>query len=41
MILTAHKEFKRTVSVSKRVFNFDDYYAEFLQDKILDLMKAI
>ena len=41
MILTAHKEFKRTVSVSKGVFNFDDYYAEFLQDKILDLMKAI
>ena len=41
MILTAHKEFIRTVSVSKRFFNFDDYYAEFLQDKILDLMKAI
>ena len=41
MILKAHKEFKRTVSASKRIFNFDYYYAEFLQDKILDLMKTI
>ena len=41
MILTTHKEFKGTVSASKGVFNFDDCYADFLQDKILDLMKAI
>ena len=41
MILTTHKEFKGTVSASKGVFNFDDCYADFLQDKTLDLMKAI
>ena len=41
MILTAHEEYKRTVSTSKRTFNFDDYYDEFLQNQILDLMKAI
>ena len=41
MILTAHEEYKRTVSTSKRIFNFDDYYDEFLQNQILDLMKAI
>ena len=41
VILTTHKEFKGTVSASKGVFNFDDCYADFLQDKILDLMKAI
>ena len=32
MILTSHK---------KRIFNFDDCYAGFLQEKMLDLMKAI
>ena len=41
MILTSHKEFKQTVTISKRIFNFDDRYAEFLQDKMLDLMKSI
>ena len=41
MILTAHEEYKRTVSTSKHIFNFDDYYDEFLQKQILDLMTAI
>ena len=41
MILTSHKEYKRTVTISKRIFNFDDCYAELLQDKMLYLMKAI
>ena len=41
MKLTSHKEYKRTVTISKRIFNFDDCYAEFLQNKMLDLMKAI
>ena len=41
MILTSHEEYKRTVTISKRMFNFDDCYAEFLQVKMLDLMKTI
>ena len=41
MISAAHKEFKWTVSASKRIFNFDDCYAEILRDKKLDLTKAI
>ena len=41
MLLTSHKEYKQTVTMSKRIFNFDDFCAEFLQDKIFDLMKAI
>ena len=41
MLLTSHKEYKQTVTISKRIFNFDYCYAEFLQDKMLDLMKTI
>ena len=41
MILTSHKEFKRTVSTSKCIFNFDNYYTEFLRNQILDLKEAI
>ena len=41
MILAPHKEYKQTVSASKRIFNFDDYHAKCLQDRKLDLMKAI
>ena len=41
IILTAHKEFKRTVTFSKRIFNFDDYYTEFLQNQMFDLMDDI
>ena len=26
IILTTYKEYKRTISISKRVFSFDDYY---------------
>ena len=35
------REYKRTASASKHIFNFDDYYVEFLQNQMLDLMKAI
>ena len=41
MILTPHKEYKRTVSASKRTFNFDEYHAKCLQDQKFDSMKAI
>ena len=41
MILTSHKEYKRTVTTSKHIFDFDDCYVEFLQNQMLDLMKPI
>ena len=41
MILTSHKQYKRTVTTAKRIFNFDDYYVEFLQNQMLNLMKSI
>ena len=37
MTKTAHKKFRQTVSISKRLFNFDDYYTEFLHNQMLDL----
>ena len=37
MITTTHKKYRRTVSISKRVFNFDEYYTEFLHNQMLDL----
>ena len=37
MITTAHKKFRRTVSISKCIFNFDGYYTEFLHNQMLDL----
>ena len=41
MILTPPKEFKRIVSTSKRIFNFDDYYVKLLRDQMLDLKANI
>ena len=37
MITTAHKKFRGTMSISKHIFNFDDYYIEFLHNQMLDL----
>ena len=37
MITTVRKKFRRTVSISKRIFNFDDYYTDFLHNQMLDL----
>ena len=37
MITTAHKKFRGTVSISKHIFNFDDYYSEFLHNQMLDI----
>ena len=37
MIRTAHKKFRQTVSISKPIFNFDNYYDEFLHNQMLDL----
>ena len=41
MILTNYREYKQTLSILKRTFNFDDYYTEFLQTQMLDLKKAV
>ena len=41
IILTNYREYKQTLSISKRTFNFDDYYTEFLQTQMLDLKKAV
>ena len=41
MITTAHKKFRRTVSISNPIFNFDDYYNEFLHNQMLDLKADI
>ena len=41
MILKSHREYKRTATISNPMFNFGDCYAEILEDKMLDLMKAI
>ena len=37
MILPAHKDCKRTVTISKHIFNFDDFYIAFLQIQLKDL----
>ena len=37
MITTSHRKFTQTVSISEHIFNFDDYYTEFLHNQILDL----
>ena len=37
MITTAHKKFRGTMSISKHIFNSDDYYVEFLHNQMLDL----
>ena len=42
MILTTYKDYKWTVSISKCIFNFDDYYTEFLLNaQMFDSKKAI
>ena len=41
MILTTYREYKQTLSISKRIFNFDDYYTAFLQTQMLDLKKTV
>ena len=41
MILSAHKDCKRTVTISKRIFNFDNFYIEFLQTQLKDLTMKI
>ena len=37
MTKTAHKKLRQIVPISKRLFNFDDYYTEFLHNQMLDL----
>ena len=37
LISKAHKKFRQTITFSKRIFNFDGYYTEFLQNQLLNV----
>ena len=41
LISKAHKKFRETITFSKRIINFDDYYTEFFQQQLLDLGSAV
>ena len=41
LISKAHKKFTETVTFSRRIIKFDDYYTEFLQNSPLDLEPSL
>ena len=41
LISKTHKKFTQTITFSKCIINFDNYYTQFLQQKLLDLESAL
>ena len=41
LISKAHIKFTETITLSKRIIKFDDYYTEFLQNQLLDLESSL
>ena len=37
----AHKRFTETITFSKRIIKFEDYYTELLQNQLLDLESSL
>ena len=41
LISKVHKKFRETITFSKSIINFDDYYTEFLEQQLLHLEPAL
>ena len=41
LISKVHIKFTETITFSKRIIKFDDYYTEFLQNQLLDLESSL
>ena len=41
LISKTHEKFTKTITFSKRIIKFDNYYTEFLQNQLLDLESSL